>query len=81
MWRLITPFFYGGSGIPLVFDVFLLYRNASDLCVLDTGCLVQYTDPVLLQGGAPLPEEDGRVRCVAWQCGESSIGVQLTSVG
>ncbi|KAL8277549.1 hypothetical protein RQP46_009981 [Phenoliferia psychrophenolica] len=31
LWRLLTPFFYGGSGIPLVFDVFLLYRNASDL--------------------------------------------------
>lgn len=34
IWRLITPFFYGGSGIPLVFDVFLLYRNANDLYML-----------------------------------------------
>lgn len=31
LWRLVTPFFYGGRGIPLVFDVFLLYRNSSDL--------------------------------------------------
>ncbi|CDU22995.1 related to DFM1-ER protein involved in ER-associated protein degradation [Sporisorium scitamineum] len=29
--RIFTSFFYGGSGLKLLFDVFLLYRNSSDL--------------------------------------------------
>ena len=29
--RVFTSFFYGGSGLKLLFDVFLLYRNSSDL--------------------------------------------------
>ncbi|PWN53430.1 DER1-domain-containing protein [Violaceomyces palustris] len=31
VWRIYTSFFYGGSGLPLLFDTFLLYRNSSDL--------------------------------------------------
>lgn len=29
--RIFTSFFYGGSGLKLLFDYFLLYRNSSDL--------------------------------------------------
>lgn len=29
--RIFTSFFYGGGGLKLLFDVFLLYRNSSDL--------------------------------------------------
>jgi len=28
VWRLITPFFFGSSGLPLVFDLFMLYRDS-----------------------------------------------------
>lgn len=31
LWRIVTPFLYGGAGIPLLFDVFLLFRNSSQL--------------------------------------------------
>lgn len=31
LWRLVTPFLYGGKGIPLIFDAFLLFRGLSDL--------------------------------------------------
>lgn len=31
LWRPLTAFFYGGSGLPLLFDLFLLFRNSSDL--------------------------------------------------
>lgn len=31
IWRLFTSFFYGGSGIQLLFDIFLLLRNSTDL--------------------------------------------------
>ncbi|KAI5476181.1 hypothetical protein MNV49_000342 [Pseudohyphozyma bogoriensis] len=31
IWRLVTPFLYAGGGIPLIFDLFLLYRNLNDL--------------------------------------------------
>ncbi|MCO5585310.1 hypothetical protein L7F22_039243 [Adiantum nelumboides] len=31
VWRLFTSFFYGGSGIQLLFDIFLLLRNSTDL--------------------------------------------------
>lgn len=31
VWRPITAFFFGGSGLQLVFDVFLLFRNSTDL--------------------------------------------------
>ncbi|KAI9602809.1 hypothetical protein H4Q26_002110 [Puccinia striiformis f. sp. tritici PST-130] len=28
LWRIITPFFFAGSGLQLLFDLFLLYRNS-----------------------------------------------------
>ncbi|KAG0144011.1 hypothetical protein CROQUDRAFT_65588 [Cronartium quercuum f. sp. fusiforme G11] len=28
VWRVITPFFFAGSGMQLLFDLFLLYRNS-----------------------------------------------------
>lgn len=28
LWRIITPFFFAGSGLQLLFDSFLLYRNS-----------------------------------------------------
>lgn len=28
LWRVITPFFFAGSGMQLLFDLFLLYRNS-----------------------------------------------------
>lgn len=31
LWRVITPFLYGGKGIPLIFDAFLLFRGLNDL--------------------------------------------------
>lgn len=31
LWRLATPFLYGGEGIAFIFDVFLLFRNSSGL--------------------------------------------------
>ena len=31
IWRLVTGFGFGGSGIGLLFDTFLLYRNSVDL--------------------------------------------------
>lgn len=31
LWRLVTPFLYGGDGIALLFDVFLIFRNSSEL--------------------------------------------------
>lgn len=31
LWRLVTPFLYGGGGIPFLFDCFLLFRNSSGL--------------------------------------------------
>lgn len=31
LWRLVTPFLFGGKGIPLIFDAFLLYRGLNDL--------------------------------------------------
>lgn len=31
IWRLVTSFFYGGSGLQLLFDIFLLLRNSTDL--------------------------------------------------
>lgn len=27
----VTPFLFGGKGIPLIFDAFLLYRGLNDL--------------------------------------------------
>ncbi|WVF69561.1 hypothetical protein IAT40_004339 [Kwoniella sp. CBS 6097] len=31
VWRPVTSFFYGGSGFPLLYDVFLIYRNSSSM--------------------------------------------------
>jgi len=31
VWRLVSGFCYGGKGIGLLFDTFLLYRNSVDL--------------------------------------------------
>ncbi|OCF33817.1 derlin-2/3 [Kwoniella heveanensis CBS 569] len=31
VWRTVTAFFYGGSGFPLLYDVFLIYRNSSSM--------------------------------------------------
>lgn len=31
VWRLLTPFLFGGTGIPLIFDAFLLFRGLNDL--------------------------------------------------
>ena len=31
VWRIVTSFLYGGEGIALLFDVFLIFRNSSDL--------------------------------------------------
>ncbi|ORX35854.1 Der1-like family-domain-containing protein [Kockovaella imperatae] len=31
VWRPFTAFFFGGGGFPLIYDVFLLYRNSSTL--------------------------------------------------
>lgn len=31
LWRIVTPFLYGGGGIGFLFDVFLVFRNSSDL--------------------------------------------------
>ncbi|PWN93187.1 DER1-domain-containing protein [Acaromyces ingoldii] len=31
LWRPITAFFFGGKGLPLLFDTFLLFRNSTDL--------------------------------------------------
>ncbi|WAQ87643.1 hypothetical protein PtA15_8A549 [Puccinia triticina] len=28
LWRILTPFFFAGSGLQLLFDLFLLYRNS-----------------------------------------------------
>ena len=28
LWRAVTPFLYGGKGLPLLFDTFMLYRSA-----------------------------------------------------
>ncbi|SCV72052.1 BQ2448_4746 [Microbotryum intermedium] len=31
LWRLFTSFLYGGSGLPLLFDTFMLFRGLNDL--------------------------------------------------
>lgn len=31
LWRIVTPFFYAGSGIAALFNVFFLFRTANDL--------------------------------------------------
>lgn len=31
LWRVYTSFFFGGGGIPFIFDTFLLFRNSNDL--------------------------------------------------
>ncbi|GAA5862911.1 hypothetical protein JCM8547_003618 [Rhodosporidiobolus lusitaniae] len=31
VWRLVTPFLYGGRGLPLVFNLIMLYRSLVDL--------------------------------------------------
>ncbi|WVQ98287.1 hypothetical protein IAU59_005410 [Kwoniella sp. CBS 9459] len=31
IWRIVTSFFYGGAGFPLLYDVFLIYRNSSSM--------------------------------------------------
>lgn len=31
IWRPWTAFFFGGSGFPLIYDFFLIYRNGSSL--------------------------------------------------
>ena len=31
LWRLVTPFFYAGSGISALFNCFFLFRTANDL--------------------------------------------------
>ncbi|KDE09166.1 hypothetical protein MVLG_00488 [Microbotryum lychnidis-dioicae p1A1 Lamole] len=31
LWRLVTSFLYGGSGLPLLFDTFMLFRGLNDL--------------------------------------------------
>lgn len=31
LWRIVTSFLYGGEGLALLFDVFLIFRNSSDL--------------------------------------------------
>lgn len=31
LWRIVTPFLYGGGGIAFLFDMFLIFRNSSDL--------------------------------------------------
>lgn len=31
IWRILTSFCYAGKGIPLVFDLFMLFKNSSEL--------------------------------------------------
>lgn len=31
LWRLFTCFGFGGKGLPLIFDLFLMYRGLNDL--------------------------------------------------
>ncbi|KAH8918103.1 DER1-domain-containing protein [Atractiella rhizophila] len=58
LWRLISPFFFAGKGIPLLFNLFILYRNSTFLestlfrgntadyiwCLIVTGALIIATN-------------------------------------
>lgn len=53
--RIFTSFFYGGSGLKLLFDVFLLYRNSSDLELNHFGRrTADYTWSLLVMGSVIL---------------------------